>query len=75
MANNLNYSLLRSFLVEQGCEREFMDIFYSQNRCTCFCAGVRDIMGGDEYFLNRAFRWEKTYMQRWNAGRKSSKEA
>ena len=54
------YLTFRRFLEERGCAREFEEAFGSQLPGYRLDATLWDILGGDEFFLNRAFDWSKT---------------
>jgi hypothetical protein len=58
------YLTFRSFLKERGCESEFEEAFGSQVPGYCLDAQLWEILGGDEYFLGRAFEWDRTIQGR-----------
>lgn len=55
-----DYDTFIAFLRVNGCLDEFRDNFYGFNNCNFFCRDMWEIMGGDEYFVNRAFDWSGT---------------
>ena len=54
------YLTFRRFLEERGCAREFEEAFGSQLPGYRLDAVLWDILGGDEFFLGRAFDWSET---------------
>lgn len=54
------YRIFREFLVERGCEKAFDQAFALQNPGYVLDAALWDILGGDEFFLGRAFDWSET---------------
>ena len=54
------YRIFREFLVERGCEKAFDQAFSLQNPGYVLDAALWDILGGDEFFLGRAFDWSTT---------------
>ena len=54
------YRLFRRFLQEKGCEREFDEAFTCQHPGYRLDARLWEILGGDEFFLGRAFDWTLT---------------
>jgi hypothetical protein len=54
------YRLFRSFLEERGCEKAFEEAFGNQHPGYVLDAVLWKIIGGDEFFLGRAFEWDGT---------------
>ena len=54
------YRIFREFLEERGCEEAFDQAFALQNPGYVLDAALWDILGGDEFFLGRAFDWSET---------------
>ena len=54
------YRIFREFLEERGCEKAFDQAFALQNPGYVLDAALWDILGGDEFFLGRAFDWSMT---------------
>jgi hypothetical protein len=54
------YNTFRQFLEERGCEKAFDQAFALQNPGYLLDAALWDILGGDEFFLGRAFDWSET---------------
>ena len=54
------YRLFRSFLEERGCEKAFEEAFGNQHPGYVLDAVLWRIIGGDEFFLGRAFDWSET---------------
>lgn len=55
-----DYNQFRCFLKERGCEREFEEAFGNQHPGYRLDAILWHILGGDEFFLGRAFDWTLT---------------
>lgn len=56
----VEYTRFRRFLMERGCAREFEEAFGNQHPGYKLDAALWDILGGDEFFLARAFDWTMT---------------
>lgn len=54
------YGTFREFLEERGCEKAFEEAFELQNPGYVLDAALWEILGGDEFFLGRAFDWSMT---------------
>lgn len=54
------YNTFRQFLQERGYEKAFDDAFASQNPGYVLNAALWEVLGGDEFFLGRAFDWDET---------------
>ena len=54
------YGTFIQFLHEKGCHKEFNEAFQAQAPGYRMDASLWDILGGDEYFLSRAFDWSAT---------------
>lgn len=54
------YYIFRRFLDERGYADCFEEAFGIQNPGYRLDSVIWDIMGGDEYFLGRAFDWSET---------------
>jgi len=54
------YRIFREFLEERGCKKAFDQAFALQNPGYVLDAALWDILGGDEFFLGRAFDWSET---------------
>lgn len=54
------YDRFRRFLEERGCSEEFDKAFGTQNPGYVLTGALWDILGGDEYFIGRAFEWATT---------------
>lgn len=54
------YNLFRRFLEDRGCEKEFEEAFAGENPGYVLNAALWNILGGDEFFLGRAFNWSAT---------------
>lgn len=54
------YTQFRRFLKDTDCEREFEEAFESQYPGYQFDVALWTILGGDEFFLGRAFDWSHT---------------
>ena len=54
------YRTFCNFLSERGCEKAFREAFANQNPGYELNAALWEIMGGDEFFLGRAFDWSMT---------------
>lgn len=54
------YPKFLTFLEEHECSREFDREFESQNPGYHLDENLWDILGGDEYFLARAFDWTQS---------------
>jgi hypothetical protein len=52
--------IFREFLEERGCKKAFDQAFALQNPGYVLDAALWDILGGDEFFLGRAFDWSET---------------
>ena len=57
---NSTFEEFMSFLMENGCLKEFDLEFERQSPGYHLDANLWDILGGDEYFLSRAFDWSVT---------------
>ena len=57
---NPTFEEFMSFLMENGCLKEFDLEFERQSPGYHLDANLWDILGGDEYFLSRAFDWSVT---------------
>lgn len=57
---NPTFQEFMSFLMENGCMKEFDLEFERQSPGYHLDANLWDILGGDEYFLSRAFDWSAT---------------
>ena len=57
---NPTFEEFMSFLMENGCMKEFDLEFERQSPGYHLDANLWDILGGDEYFLSRAFDWSVT---------------
>lgn len=53
----ISYETFSTFLTESGCANQFDIEFERQNPGYHMDANLWDILGGDEYFLSRAFDW------------------
>ena len=56
----ISYETFSTFLTESGCANQFDIEFERQNPGYHMDANLWDILGGDEYFLSRAFDWSAT---------------
>lgn len=56
----ISYETFSTFLTESGCANQFDIEFERQNPGYHMDANLWDILGGDEYFLSRAFDWSVT---------------
>lgn len=56
----ISYETFSTFLTESGCANQFDIEFERQNPGYHMDANLWDILGGDEYFLARAFDWSTT---------------
>ena len=56
----ISYETFSTFLTESGCAKQFGIEFERQNPGYHMDANLWDILGGDEYFLSRAFDWSVT---------------
>jgi hypothetical protein len=56
----ISYETFSTFLTESGCANQFDIEFERQNPGYHLDANLWDILGGDEYFLSRAFDWSAT---------------
>ena len=56
----ISYETFSTFLTESGCANQFDIEFERQNPGYHLDANLWDILGGDEYFLSRAFDWSVT---------------
>ena len=56
----ISYETFSTFLTESGCANQFNIEFERQNPGYHMDANLWDILGGDEYFLSRAFDWSVT---------------
>ena len=56
----ISYKTFSTFLTESGCANQFDIEFERQNPGYHMDANLWDILGGDEYFLSRAFDWSVT---------------
>ena len=61
---NPTFDKFMSFLQENGCIKEFDLEFERQSPGYHLDANLWDILGGDEYFLSRAFDWSVTLQGR-----------
>lgn len=61
---NPTFEEFMSFLMENGCMKEFDLEFERQSPGYHLDANLWDILGGDEYFLSRAFDWSVTLQGR-----------
>ena len=57
---NSTFEEFMSFLMENGCMKEFDLEFERQSPGYHLDANLWDILGGDEYFFSRAFDWSVT---------------
>lgn len=57
---NPTFEDFMSFLMENGCMKEFDLEFERQSPGYHLDANLWDILGGDEFFLGRAFDWTQT---------------
>ena len=57
---NPTFEEFMSFLMENGCMKEFDLEFERQSPGYHLDANLWEILGGDEYFLSRAFDWSVT---------------
>ena len=55
-----SYKRFRRFLKEDGCEDGFDEAFCSQHPGYMLDSALWDFLGGDEFFLARAFDWTQT---------------
>ena len=62
---NSTFEEFMSFLMENGCLKEFDLEFERQSPGYHLDANLWDILGGDEYFLSRAFDWSVTSQGRY----------
>ena len=62
---NPTFEEFMSFLMENGCMKEFDLEFERQSPGYHLDANLWDILGGDEYFLSRAFDWSVTSQGRY----------
>lgn len=56
----ISYETFSTFLTESGCANQFDIESERQNPGYHKDANLWDILGGDEYFLSRAFDWTAT---------------
>ena len=56
----ISYETFSTFLTESGCANQFDIEFERQNPGYHMDANLWDILGGDEYFVSRAFEWSAT---------------
>ena len=56
----ISYETFSTFLTESGCANQFDIEFERQNPGYHMDANLWDILGGDEFFLSRAFDWSVT---------------
>ena len=56
----ISYETFSTFLTESGCANQFDIEFERQNPGYHMDANLWDILGGDDYFLSRAFDWSAT---------------